>query len=363
MTHRPMMGALLLTCIAGSAAHAQRVAVEAVSSVDAWKTDPGSLLLAQNAGDPALTGQAYLWVAWQPVPRLRIMALGRGYSELEHAGETGADLETMSVRWWGSRAFRVEAGKVLMPIGEFGMRRYANVNPLIGEPDTYGDAYPWGASVTGARGRVDYQAGMVTQPAVNLRYTPVPGSRLRPVLGAGLTLSPSLHVGLGWTHGPYLSGDLSAELPAGSDWQRYQQSVATFDVHFSRGRLDTHAEAAWSSYQVPTVADPVRGLGWYADARITLSPRLFLAARLEHNRYAFVRSFGPGQWVGAATTQMNGEAGLGYHLSRDAMIKATIRKDHWPVHQVGTTAFPDGYALATQVSLDTDLLAALTRKP
>jgi hypothetical protein len=121
------------------------------------------------------------------------------------------------------------------------------------------------------------------------------------------------------------------------------------------GYVEARFEAAWSSYQAPTVAKAVHGIGWYGEIRATLSPRWFVAGRFEHNKYPFVLAVSPSFWVGTATTQMNGEAGVGYRWSADALIKASLRKDHWPVHLAGTTAFPDGYAFAVQVSLHTNV--------
>jgi hypothetical protein len=342
---------------------AQTIGAEVLGSVEFWKTDAGSRLLALNDGDPMILGRLYGFAVWQPTRSLRLMAIGEAYGVTGDDSEIDIDVELLSLRWWHSRALRIEAGKILLPIGEFASRRFANVNPLIGMPDTYVSEYPLGGSVTGAIGAVDYTAAVVSLPAVNVRYTPEPGARLRPVVGVGVSAGPGFRIGAAVTHGSYLSADLSASLPAGTSWDDFNQTVVTVDAHFSRGRFDTRAEAAWSSYDVPTVADPVRGLGWYAESRASISPRLFVAARFEDNRYPFVMPVSPQFWVGTATTQMNGEVGLGYQISRDALVKTSLRKDHWPVHDISGTSFPDGYAFAVQFSLHADLVELLTSKP
>ncbi len=342
---------------------AQGFSLEALGSAEAWKTDDGSLLLARNGGQAVVYGQVYAWLAYQPSPRWRFIALGELYTHSGPDSGLETELQMLSVRWWRSRAVRIEAGRILSPVGEFAARRFANVNPLIGAPDTYGDAYPWGATVSGGIGAFDYTAAAVTLPAVNERYTPAPGARLRPVIGAGLTLSPGLRIGLTATHGSYLGSVDAAQLSSGMTWSHFQQTVAVLDLRYSAGRFDNRAEATWSSYQVPTVTGAVHGFGWYAESRATISPRLFAAIRLEHNRYAFVQPVDPSFWVGAETTQMNGELGLGYRFSSDALLKASVRTDHWPVHEKAGTLFPDGYALAVQFSLQADLLALVRGKP
>lgn len=349
--------------LAATNARAQGVAVEVLATGESFKTDTGSRLLALNDGRPVFRGQMYGWVAYQPSGSLRVLALGELYGVTGDDHELEGELQAISIRWWHSRALRLEGGKILLPIGEFAARRFSDVNPLIGTPDTYVDAYPWGATVSGAAGPVDYVVGVVTLPAVNTRYTPEPSARLRPVIGAGFSAGPRLRFGLGATHGTYLGSDVSSQLPAGASWQGYTQTVITADARYSVGRFDTRAEAAWSSYHVPTMSNAVRGLGWYVEGRAALSPRFFAAARYEDNRYPFVMPVSPSFWVGTATTQMNGEIGLGYRPTARSVVKASIRRDHWPVHEAGGVSFPDGYAVAVQAALHVDLLELLRPKP
>jgi len=236
----------LITVLAGAVvgqAAAQGVGFELLGSVEGSKTDAGSRLLALNDGHPAMNSELYGWFAWQPSRTLRIMALGEVYAVTGDDHELDAGLQLLSIRWWRSRALRVEAGRIVLPIGEFASRRFANVNPLIGTPDTYVSEYPWGASLSGALGPVDYLAAAVSLPAVNQRYTPAPSARLRPVIGAGVSIGPQLRLGVAATHGAYLSNDLSAEIPTGMAWQDFAQTVVTADLRYSAGRTETRGEA------------------------------------------------------------------------------------------------------------------------
>ena len=49
-----------------------------------------------------------------------------------------------------------------MPVGAFGRRRLSPSNPLIGAPDLYPTAYPWGVTVSGGVGHFDYALGAVS---------------------------------------------------------------------------------------------------------------------------------------------------------------------------------------------------------
>ena len=59
---------------------------------------------------------------------------------------------------------------------------------------------------------------------------------------------------------------------------------------------------------------------------------------------------------------MNGEVGAGFRANADVVFKTSLRRDHWPVHTLpGNLQFPDGYALAMQLSWHASLTDLFTR--
>ena len=354
----------LVSCVALAApAGAQRVAVEALADIELWETDDSSRLLARNDGRPLLAGRLHVWFAARLAESLELRALGMG--EASTAGDEDAEgsLQLLSLRYGRSRALVVEGGKILYPVGAFAARRFSNTNPLVGAPDLYAPQYPEGVVLSGAVGPLDYRAAVVSLPLVNERYVPKPGRRIRPIAGAGVSAGPGFRVGVAATRGSYLSDDLQPRLPSGAAWEDFDQSVVAADARYSAGYIVVRAEAAWSSYDVPTIADPVRGFGWFGEIRGTVTPRFFVAARYENSKYAFIRPVSPSFWVGSATRQINGEIGLGYRISADALLKTSFRRDHWPVQTSPSGArFPDGYALAVQFSQRVDVMGLLEGK-
>ena len=69
-------------------------------------------------------------------------------------------------------------------------------------------AYPLGIIVSGVRGQWDYRFGAVSLPVSNERYVGKAAHRLRPALGAGVTPAAGFHIGISFTHGPYLPDSL-----------------------------------------------------------------------------------------------------------------------------------------------------------
>jgi hypothetical protein len=345
---------LVLACTAAQVrpVAAQRVAVDILTDAEVWETDAGSQLLARNRGVIAAEGRLRGWVVYRASRKIELLAHGMVEGGSAEAEPPEWYLEQLELRASPSQRLTIEAGKILQPIGAFGARRFSNTNPLIGTPDAYPSQYPWGGVATGRAGAFDYHVGVTSLPPVNTRYTPEPGHLLRPVGGLGMSVGPALRIGVTVTHGPYLSDEVTAQLPAGSSWKDYKQTVVASDLRWSVGYVEARAEVAWSSYDAPTVSDPLHGLGWYAELRGTVSPRLFLAGRFEHYRYPFILPINPSFWVGRETTQMNGEVGLGYRFTAATLLKTSVRRDHWPEHTIaGAPPFPDGYAVALQLSI------------
>ena len=344
---------IALACVSiATPLRAQRVTVELLGDLEAWKTDDGSRLLARNDGDPAGLIRIHTFGLFRVTPMLDLRLIGEAEASTDSGEEAEAELEMVTLRFSPARAFTLEGGKLLMPVGGFGIRRFSNTNPLIGAPDLYPTQYPLGVIAAGGVGDFDYAVGAVSLPVVHPGYSPEPSHRLRPVVRFGFTPSAAFRIGAAATHGSYLGESTEDRLPAGVAWSDFKQTVVAADVRFSIGYVDARAEVAWSSYDVPTMNSSVRGLGSYGEVRVAHTPRIFTAARFEHFRYPFIRAVSPTSWIGSPTTQMNAEVGLGYRLSRSALAKISYRRDYWPGEvRPGASPAPDGYALAAQLSM------------
>jgi hypothetical protein len=350
MTIRAAIMTLGLLAGMATAARAQRVSIETLVDLEGWKTDDSSRLLARNNGDAFGLARLHLWGGLRLARTVQVLALGEFEASTERGSDPEAELELLELRFTPSRTLVIGTGRILMPMGLFGARRFSHVNPVIGAPDLYPTQYPWGVNVSGAVGDVDYHAGVGSLPVVNTRYTPEPSEKARPIAGLGVSVGPSLHLGIAGTHGPYLNRNVQASLPPGSSWDDYDQTVVSANARVSFGYVETRAELAWSRYEAPTVAEPVHGLGVYAEARVTLSPRVFVGLRLEHFDYAFIQTFAPGVWTASQTLERNAELGVGYRFSQSLLVKASFRKDSWPGPSPPGANLVDGYAAAIQFS-------------
>jgi hypothetical protein len=321
--------------------------VHALFDVEAWRSAGRSTLLSRP--EPrALLGRAFLFGVAAPRRGIELQ-IGMELEGATDEAEAEVELDHVALRFLPSPYASIEIGKFAQPVGTFAARRFSTSNPLIGRPDGYPVTYPLGAMVSGAVGRFDYRAALVSLPPTNTAYVPEPGHAIHPVVGAGVTPLIGLRIGASWTVGPYLSKDDEAALPTGTRWQDFQARVVAADLRFARGYLELFAELAASWYEVPNLANEVKGTTYYVEAKYTWSPRFFTAVRFERNLYAFIQNTGT-SWRARATDFVDGEAGIGFRFSAHTLVKASYRKDDWDI-QPGQEAFlGEGWAAALQIS-------------
>ena len=336
------------------------ILVQGIADAEAWKTDSGSVLLTRNGGRPSFLGRMNLWGAAGLGPHVVVYAAGT--METGNArDESGTEwyTELAGVRYTQSNAFVIDAGKIAPVIGTFAARRYSTRNPLIGMPDGYPLQYPLGVQASGARGRFDYRAAVVSLPTYHEGYTPDPTPAPRPALGVGLTPTIGARIGASATWGPYLDRDLAPTLLAGRSWRAYNERIYAADAQLSRGYLELHGEIAKSSYEVPDGAAgirTVRGLTYYTEAKYTLTPRLFAAGRFERNDYPYIQPLSDVAWIANPTNMYDGEAGVGFRVTSRTLVKASVRSDRWDVPPEMRSFLGNGTALALQLSQSFDVV-------
>jgi hypothetical protein len=326
---------------------------------EAWSTNKSSNLLTRNLGRPAGLGRLQMWGAYEPFRHWVLYAQGEAEAGNARAPSETRDINSdqFGIQYSPTQMFVVDAGRLTPLIGTFSTRRFSTRNPLIGIPDGYSLQYPLGVKVSGETRHFDYRAAMVTLPADHLGYVPKATPRLRPAIGGGFTPITGARIGASFSVGPYLNKGIDATQLAGKSWSAYDQHIVALDASFSHGYLETHAEYARGSYDVPGRASAVSGFTYYGEAKYTFTPRFFLAARGERNKYPFIRPTSTANWVANLTDFVDGEVGGGYRLGTSTLLKLSVRGDRWWV-RAGAGGFrgQGGHAIALQVSQAFDVL-------
>ncbi len=360
-----LVRALLLVVLLALSARAQSgILLQGIVDGEAWSTSNSSNLLTRNAGRPAGLGRLELWGAYEPFAGFVIYAegAGEGGPARSDRGTTIYDNQ-LGIRYARTPAFVIDVGKMTPVIGTFAPRHFSTRNPLIGVPDGYTLQYPVGVKVSGNLGIFDYRAAMVSLPTTHVGYQPDPSPVLRPAIGGGITPIVGLRVGGSFTAGPYLNKDDQPTVPTGTSWSDFHQRVVALDATYSHGYLETHAEAARGTYDIPDAAS-ITGFTYYGEVKYTFTPRFFLAARGERNKYPFIRAatvvFAP--YADRLTDFVDGEFGAGYRVSTSTLIKASVREDRWWVKPGQGFKGPGGHALAIQISQAFDLMDLVDRQ-
>jgi len=362
------IGALLVTCALVGAAPAvaeEHVLLGGIFDAEYWRTDDGSRLLSRNGGDAAPGGRLRLWAATEFRPRFQAFALGEvadGRANVEYGTETELEQAYLRYTFQDPKRLVIEAGRLVAPIGNYARRYLSNVNPLIGAPDGYSLDYPLGAQVTGRSGRFDYRVAMVDRPFINDKYVPTPtGRALRPALAAGFSPVVGTRLGLYATKGPYLGPRVGSLLGPGERWSDFDQTIYGVDVQFSRGYFELNGDYARSTYETPAGAGDVGGFTYFIEPKYTWSPRFFTALRLERNDYPYIAPLGPGFWLATTTDFYDAEASAGWRIAPGTILKVAYRRDRWMVDDALKSFFPDGYAIAAQLSYTFDVNSWIER--
>jgi hypothetical protein len=360
------IAAMIVLLGAGAAplARAQSgVLLQGVADVEGWSTTAHSNLLTRNAGRPAAIGRVQMWGAVEPLRGFMLYAQGEAQRGPTPTGRRGVErLDQLGLRYIVSPALTFDAGRFTPIIGNAAVLHLSTRNPLIGEPDTYGPRYPAGVKVSGELHGVDYRLGVVDVPPSHPSYVPTPSARPRPEAGIGYTPFVGFRIGVSGGVGSYLDRDTPAAVLGGRGWSDYHQRVLGADVRFARGYLETRGEVLRGSYDVPNRGAPIVGYAYYGEAKYTFTPRFFVAARFERNKYPFIREFGSPAWTARLVDFVDGEAGAGYRVARGTIVKASVRADRWWVAEYAPGfRGQGGPAVALQISQSFDVMGWVDR--
>lgn len=183
----------------------------------------------------------------------------------------------------------------------------------------YGDLGPIHYALAGSNGTISSTSPrQLNQNAdfnkiVRLAYTPM----------MGLTFGASAAMGA------YLA-DGGKPLPRSEASNHYQQLIGEADLEFSRDRFLLNGEIVYSQWTAPFENEDTKlsVIGYYAETKYTWVPRFFTAARVGGLLFSKLK-------LGNATVGWDHdvfevEAGIGYHLERNTLLKIVRRETTTP---------------------------------
>jgi hypothetical protein len=218
----------------------------------------------------------------------------------------------------------LRAGELSSAFGSFLLRYDDAVNPLVDIPLTYGYYYEGVSTLglTGAEadvtvGKVDARAQFVTSSAFNRRSPFDRDQYGNWAGGAGYTIKQGLRVGASMYRGPYLDRQFPYFFPGEAPPNQLPATAVGVDASWGQGPWNLYGE--WQHFQmdyhvIPNYIQQAE----YLEARRTLHPRWYVAARAGHLTSS------------AASGYQEYEFAVGYRPSRFELVKVDYEVERGP---------------------------------
>jgi len=253
-------------------------------------------------------------------------------------------------------ALNIEIGKIDIPFGNLGERRYPRRNVLFGLPLIYeyrtslpsylvteaelearrgqGNGmrllnmgmYDVGAMVFGSVGMFEYSCALINGTVSAQSYgIQNSNSDLGKVVRVAITPMIGLTIGAAYSWGAYLEEPYE-QPPRNIDVNTYEQRTAELDLAFSRGYFVFNGQFAYNTWPVPleTRDEDLNVYGYYLEGKYTVFPRLYIAVRYNGLSFGTVLLEGISRPWDYNVTEW--EFGGGYFLERDVLLKLVRRE-------------------------------------
>lgn len=279
----------------------------------------------RNGDDVTGAFRAILYPTWKLSRNWSLNGAIEGYShpyffEDFSSSENGLEVEILQAnltysRFWEDRSLVVRVGQLPPAFGSFLLRYDDGVNPLVDMPASYGYYYKAvsaaslaGAEVDASLGKVDLRTQFTNSSPANPRSVLDTDQYLNWTAGAGYTLRQGFRVGVSAYRGPYLDRQSPFFFPGEAEPKDLPATGLGLDAQWGHGPWNIYAE--WQRFQMDYHVIPnFRENTGYAEARLVLSPRWYLATRLG---YVSANVFASWRWY---------EGAVGYRLGRHELVK------------------------------------------
>jgi hypothetical protein len=312
----------LVTCAGGLRAQEAQSGFTLSGTVSEVTAYSHQLSASPREGSPLNAGfRAVLYPTWKLSDHWTVTAAVQAYSRpyfYEQFSTQGYGLKTDVLQanlgysqFWNDASVVVRAGELSSAFGSFLLRYDDAVNPLIDKPMSYGYYYQ-GVSVLGLAGaqvdvtvhKFDMRAQFTNSSPANRRSIFDNGQYGDWAGGVGYTLMQGLRIGASTYRGPYLDFEFPYYFPGEADPHVLPATAVGVDVEWGRGPWNVNGE--WQRFQndYHVIPNYIQQVG-YVEARRTLSPRWYAAARIgtlrpvgyqDHQSYEFAVAYRPARF-------------------------------------------------------------------
>ncbi|MCH7528992.1 MAG: hypothetical protein IH972_05515 [Candidatus Marinimicrobia bacterium] len=256
----------------------------------------------------------------------------------------------------------LKAGLIPSPFGNYSLRStYFNLNPLIGvplmwhyrtpmptgmyptnaflhsekveaiagyAPIGYDACWDTGVELFGDLGRLEYSLALTDGAMSSPRASANDGRQL--IARLGLNLTAGSRLGFSVARGPHFLP--SAATDDYKQVEEFQATVAGIYAQYIVNHLQLYGELVRSTWEAPQAylaEGQAHADAGYLEGRYDFLVRWYLAARLDFISYSLIDNPAAGKDEPWGDDLLRLETGLGYRLSREAIVKLVYQKNDY----------------------------------
>jgi hypothetical protein len=343
---------LLFAVVVLSHTGSAQVSLSGQTAAHFLKSSPSETPRTINSGRPSFGWESDLFLDGRISDHVTAMSTVRATEDqnitVDYAAIRLADLTPLHIN--------IQAGRFDLPFGNLGDRRFPRKNALYSLPLLYeyatalpdrltteedilaargkgggmplldGGVYDLGAMVFGAWGPMDYAIAVSSGTVSATTYgTQNSNSGVGTVMRLMVTPLAGLTLGAAYAQGAYME-EPDQPTPMNINVNNYHQHSLEMDLEFSRGHAIVYGEAVFNRWPVPLQAgdQDFGAFGYYVEGKYTLIPRLYVALRASGLQFGKVMLDRQDQRWDYNVAEM--EAGFGYFLERDVLLKLVRRE-------------------------------------
>lgn len=196
--------------------------------------------------------------------------------------------------------------------------------PHPGAPIVYDNCWNYGAYGLGTLGHVEFALGVtVGAPAASVQGSDT-NDNLAVHAKVGYAFTPGLKLWVSGARGAYLDRVVAPYLPAGKTVNDYYQNLLMVSGEWEWQHLHVMGEAYFNHFDTPVRRDGLDNTAYWLQGVYTPLPGWDVALRYDLLGFATVTD-GSGRSVTWDENYTRWEGGVGYHASRDLLLKGVLQ--------------------------------------
>ncbi len=191
-------------------------------------------------------------------------------------------------------------------------------------PILYDNCWNYGAFALGTLGRFEFSLGFTLGPPSATVQGADINDNLSPHAKLGYAFTPGLKIWGSYAHGAYLDRAVAQYLPAGRTVNDYYQDLYGGSLDWKVWRLWFMGEYFFNKYDTPIREEGLSNQSFYLQTVFSLAPAWDICMRYDALIFGEVED-SAGNRVTWDDNVYRVESGVGYHVSRDLIVKGVVQ--------------------------------------